>query len=319
MERLFVKSFLLLCLFFIGSYIYAYSTPQYFSKACAAQFNCAGAPACPNPNYGGQYGSACIDSVNLSGKIRVRGLGSAGEVSVAANVRGFELDNNYQCSDVICLLREAQSSAIPVYPGNFSGNQANGVTFDSSDGSYLVPWTVNTIGCSGDPNCNDWFSLTAVVKNQGNYTCTRADDQTLILKGLNGQSPPLGEVSVNCVPKNVPTPVCVTYCEGSQKCDATHYKTIEKCSTEGNPADPNVPGTFRELPCGTQAQYHDGLTNTCQALPTPSPTKTPTPSPTKTPTPTPTKTPTPTPTPSPSACPVPSVVPNVRIDCPTCQ
>lgn len=262
MKRVLLKLSLFLFVFGVGTLVYGYSTPEYLSKACAAKFNCSegGSRSCPNPDYDGRYGSSCIDSVNLSGKIRVRGLGSAGTVTVAANVRGFERDNNYQCSDVICLLREAQSTAITVYPGNFSANQANGVTFDPGDGSYLVPWSLDTIGCSGDPNCNDWFSLTAVVKNQGSYTCTRADDQTLILKGLNGQSPPLGEVSVNCTPPATPTPT----------------------------ATPKP-------------------TNTPIPTVTPTPTKTPTPSPTKTPTPT------------ISACPVPSTVPNVRIDCPTCQ
>lgn len=69
------------------------------------------------------------------------------------------------------------------------------------------------------------------------------------------------------------------------------------------------------IACGSNGQIiSSSFTITCQASPTPTPTKQPTP------TPTPTRVPTPTPTrvPTPSACPVPSQVQNVKVTCPNC-
>lgn len=67
------------------------------------------------------------------------------------------------------------------------------------------------------------------------------------------------------------------------------------------------------IACGSNGQVISSpFSITCQASPTPTPTKKPTPTPTKAPTPTPTKKPTPT------ACPAPSQVENVKVTCPSC-
>lgn len=320
MRRLFFKGVFLFAIVFVGIYIFGYVSPQNFSQACAAKFGpqCGegGNRACPaNPNFDPlvTYGTACVDSINLHGTVRVYGLTAAGgNISAAANVRGFELDDNYTCNDVKCLKREDQSTPVNVMPGGGSG----GVTYDSADGALKFDYTIDTIGCSSDGNCTDWFSLTAVVLNSGNYAeCHRIMDGTLVLKGLNGTSPSLPDVGIQCTPKS--TPVCNSYCDSTiPTCPGTNGKVYQPMTTK----------------CTVDGQ--DTYTSTCVPLnaaceitqPTPTPTKTPTPSPTKTPTPTPTgtltptptKTPTPSPTPPPSVCPVPSAVTNIRISCPDC-
>ncbi len=73
------------------------------------------------------------------------------------------------------------------------------------------------------------------------------------------------------------------------------------------------------IACGANGQVISSpFSITCQAPPTPTPTKVPTPTPTKIPTPTPTKVPTPTSVPTPTACPAPSQVLNVKVTCPNC-